>query len=41
MTNASQLSGVAATSPAIAWAVGNYDANSTGLKQTLVERWNG
>jgi hypothetical protein len=34
-----QLSGVTATSPTNAWAVGSYN-NGTGI-QTLVEHWNG
>jgi hypothetical protein len=34
-----QLSGVAATSPTNAWAVGSY--NSGAVNQTLIEHWNG
>jgi hypothetical protein len=37
--NDNQLSGVTATSPTNAWAVGSYN-NGTGI-QTLVEHWNG
>jgi hypothetical protein len=34
------LTGVAASSPTDAWAVGSY-TNSSGINQTLTEQWNG
>jgi len=39
-TNGSALSGVAATSPTSAWAVGYY-VTSGSLGKTLIEHWNG
>jgi hypothetical protein len=35
------LSGVAATSPSNAWAVGSYYKNSFGGDVALIEHWNG
>ncbi|HZO78334.1 MAG TPA: hypothetical protein VFB39_09840 [Solirubrobacteraceae bacterium] len=39
--NPAGFSGVAATSPTNAWAVGSYSKNSRTPGRTLVERWNG